>query len=67
MLGPVDTYSKPHHLHMTFDATVGGNASMMNDVSWRYLASHENLTVPAALVEVLGLLVVPLVEQLWVQ
>ena len=40
---------------------------MMNDVSWRYLASHENLTVPAALVEVLGLLVVPLVEQLWVQ
>ena len=40
---------------------------MMNDANWRYLASHGNVTVPAALVELLGLLVVPLVEQLWVQ
>ena len=65
MLVPVDTYGKQHHLHFIVDATVEGNALMMNDANWRCLAFHA--TVPAALVEELNLRVVPVIEQLWVQ
>ena len=64
MLVPVDTYGRQHHLHLIVDATVEGNALMMNDANWRCLAFHA--TVPAAL-EVLDLRVMPVVEQLWVQ
>jgi len=43
-------YSKQRHLHLINDATVEGNASVMNDANWRNLAFHGNGTVPAALV-----------------
>ena len=57
-------YGRQYHLQWIIDATVGGNALVVNDAKWQFLAFHEASTVLAVLVEVLGPLVVPVVEQL---
>ena len=67
MLVLVYTHGKQHHLHWIIGAIVGGSASMKGDPDWKNLAFPGNVTVPVVIVKILGLQVVPVVKQLWIQ